>query len=120
MVKFESHLVEIHAVFFRANHTAAHFGAVLGILQKEGLANVKMLPQAQQATVSVHNLSFRLLLDLLALFVFGENKDAHPQNYAFASASIFRGGHRFAAPFLYFTPIRSHMDWPSRQGLLPV
>jgi len=92
-VKFEGNVVELHAGLFDADDPAAHFHAVFGIAQKEGLANVKMSLKLEETAVCIDDLGEALLLDLVTFFVFGKDRDGHAQHNAFASPPILTVWH---------------------------
>jgi hypothetical protein len=68
-------------------------------MEEEGLAHMEVLAHAQEATVGVNDLSFGLLLDLLAVLVFGDQEDGHAEDDTFASATIHGRGHDAILPF---------------------
>jgi hypothetical protein len=103
-VELESHFEKVQAVFFRSDNPAAYFQAILWIVEEKGLPHVEMVAHSEETAVSIDDLGFGLLLDLLALLVFGQNYHVQTQQYPFASTAVLRRGHQRIL-LLYFTPI---------------
>lgn len=93
-IEFKGHAVEVHAILFNAHDAAAHFLAVLRIVEEEGLADVEVLTETQESPVGVDHLGFGLFLDLLAVFVFGDEVNSDAQHDAFTATAILWRGHR--------------------------
>lgn len=93
-IKFEGDVVKLHARLFDADDAAAHFHAVFGIAEEERLADMKMSFELEEATVGIDDLGETLLLDLVPLFVFREDRDGHTKHDAFASPPILTVRHR--------------------------
>ena len=87
-VEFKSDVVELQALLVDADDAATHLHLVLGIVEQEGLSNVEMGAHQKETAVGIDDLCFGLLLELLALFVFGKYNHANAQNDAFAPAPV--------------------------------
>ena len=105
-IEFEGDVVELQAMFFDADDATAHFEPVLRIVQQERLPYMEMGAHEQESAVSVDDLSFGLLLDLFALFVFGKNDDRDAQNHAFTAAPIGDFWHRCSPGLAIVRPCR--------------
>jgi hypothetical protein len=76
-VKLEGNVVKLNAGFFDADDAATDFHATFGVAEQERLPDVEMGFQLEEATMSINDLGVTCLLDLVALFIFGQNNHRH-------------------------------------------